>query len=85
MECLDACHGACVLKRPELSAIVAESLLYHDGKKYVVSDYIVMPNHVHVLAQFQQEGQMNSNARHGSITRQGGLTSRLGRKDAFGK
>jgi putative transposase len=58
MECLDEGHGACVLKRPELSAIVAESLLYYDGKKYAVSDFVVMPNHVHLLAQFQNDGQM---------------------------
>src|SRR5436189_6475531 len=37
MESLDQCHGACVLRQPELSAIVAESLLFHDGADYEVS------------------------------------------------
>jgi REP-associated tyrosine transposase len=60
MECLDECHGACLLKRPDLSAIVADSLLHGDGKDYEISDFVVMPNHVHVLAQFRNEGGMRA-------------------------
>jgi REP element-mobilizing transposase RayT len=58
MECLDECHGACVLRQPRLSAIVAENLLHRDGMEYEVSDFVVMPNHVHVLAHFRSEGGM---------------------------
>ncbi len=50
MQKLDECLGACVLKRPEFSEIVAESLLKFDGQEYVLSDFVVMPNHVHILA-----------------------------------
>jgi putative transposase len=60
MECLDECHGACVLRQPELSAIVAESLLHQDGAEYEVSDFVIMPNRAHVLAQFQSEGGMKT-------------------------
>jgi putative transposase len=60
MECLDECHGACVLKRPELSAHVAGALLHFDEQEYVVADYVVMPNHVHVLVQFSEEGRLKS-------------------------
>ncbi|MEY4484238.1 MAG: hypothetical protein RL693_1690, partial [Verrucomicrobiota bacterium] len=28
---LDACHGACVLRAPDLAAIIHDSLLYFDG------------------------------------------------------
>jgi REP element-mobilizing transposase RayT len=49
---LDQCHGACVLRRPELSEIVASSLHYDDGKRYRLTDFVVMPNHVHLLAAF---------------------------------
>jgi putative transposase len=50
-------HGAgeCLLARPELAAIVAESLRHFDGDRYVLTDYVVMPNHVHVLAAFADE------------------------------
>jgi type I restriction enzyme R subunit len=49
---LDTCHGRCLLKRPELAQIVADSLLHFDGQRYRVGDFIVMPNHMHLLAAF---------------------------------
>jgi REP element-mobilizing transposase RayT len=49
---LDECHGECVLRRPELAQIVAESLLHFDGQRYEMGDFVVMPNHVHLLVQF---------------------------------
>jgi type I restriction enzyme R subunit len=57
-EHLDACHGACVLKRPELSQIVADSLPHFDGTRYDLTDFVVMPNHVHILAAFVDENAM---------------------------
>jgi ATP-dependent Clp protease ATP-binding subunit ClpA len=59
---LDECHGECLLARPELRKIV-EDVLRHDDDlqrpqaatkasqppKYRLKDFIVMPNHVHVL------------------------------------
>ena len=52
---LDACHGACVLRQAELSQIVADSLLHFDGDRYELTDFVVMPNHVHLLATFPDE------------------------------
>ncbi len=49
---LDECLGACVLKRPELAKIVADSLLHFDGDRYRMGDFVIMPNHVHLLAAF---------------------------------
>ena len=49
---LDECIGACVLKRPEMAKIVADSLLHFDGDRYQMGDFVVMPNHVHLLAAF---------------------------------
>jgi hypothetical protein len=63
MDCLDECHGACVLKRPELSALVADSLLYFDNEQYVVAEFVVMPNHVHALVQFPDAGQCQRRCR----------------------
>jgi REP element-mobilizing transposase RayT len=56
--CLDECHGACLLRRPELAQVVANSLKHFDGDRYVLSDFVVMPNHVHVLAAFPDAAQM---------------------------
>ena len=55
---LDACHGACVLRRPELAQIVADSLLKFDGDRYDLTDFVVMPNHVHLLAAYPDEEAM---------------------------
>lgn len=60
LEELDCCHGACVLKRPDLSMIVAGSLRHFDGDRYILGDFVVMPNHVHVLVQFPTLGQLKS-------------------------
>jgi len=49
---LDECHGECALRRPELAQVVADSLKHFDGDRYVLTDFVVMPNHVHVLAAF---------------------------------
>src|SRR5208282_1182221 len=46
---LDECHGECVLARPELREVVEETLKHDEGTQYLLRDFIVMPNHVHVL------------------------------------
>lgn len=55
---LDAGHGDCVLRHPELARIVAQSLHHFDGERYLLLDFVVMPNHVHVLVVFPGEGSM---------------------------
>ena len=49
MEYLDKGLGTCVLKRPGLSKIVADCLLHFDGNRYHIGDFVIMPNHVHLL------------------------------------
>ncbi|HBC87816.1 MAG TPA: restriction endonuclease, partial [Lentisphaeria bacterium] len=46
---LDAGSGSCMLANPSLSEIVERALLHFDGERYVVDDYVIMPNHVHLL------------------------------------
>ncbi|HEY5298718.1 MAG TPA: helicase C-terminal domain-containing protein [Verrucomicrobiae bacterium] len=46
---LDAGMGECVLRRPEISAVVEEALRHFDGERYMLGHYIVMPNHVHAV------------------------------------
>ena len=50
---LDECHGACVLKSPELAKIVADAVWYYADTKYDLDRFIVMPNHVHAIVQFR--------------------------------
>ncbi|MDB6071357.1 MAG: hypothetical protein JWL81_2528 [Verrucomicrobiales bacterium] len=46
---LDAGHGACPLMEPALAGMVAEALHHFDGDRYQLGDYVIMPNHVHLL------------------------------------
>jgi REP element-mobilizing transposase RayT len=57
-DALDACYGDRVLRRPEIAEIVGDSLLHFEGERYVILDYVVMPNHVHLLASFPNETEM---------------------------
>src|SRR5204863_4430065 len=44
---LDAGYGACWLRREDIAGLVAEALTYHEGKRYRLYAWCVMPNHVH--------------------------------------
>lgn len=52
---LDKGAGECHLANPAVSLIVADSLRHFDGDRYLLTDFIVMPNHVHVLVAFRDE------------------------------
>ena len=46
---LDKCLGECLLGDRLHADMVAKSLKHFDGQRYELGDFIVMPNHVHVL------------------------------------
>ncbi len=50
-EYLDLYAHADELKRPTVAAMIRENLYHHDGEKYHLISYCIMPNHVHVLLQ----------------------------------
>jgi REP element-mobilizing transposase RayT len=46
---LDAGAGSCVLREPDAAKIVADTLKHFDGQRYRLGEWVVMPNHVHLL------------------------------------
>ena len=82
-DALDAGHGECILRRPELSAIVAESLRHFDGQRYELLDFVVMPNHVHVLAAFFDQQAMLAQCESWKHHTAGQINRRIGRKGRF--
>ena len=46
---LDRGHGECVLRRPGISQVVQDGLLFFNEVRYELMDFVIMPNHVHVL------------------------------------
>jgi type I restriction enzyme R subunit len=60
---LDNGAGACLLAKPEFSQVVADSLRHFDQDRYLLSDFVVMPNHIHLLAAFPTEEAMLAQCR----------------------
>lgn len=50
-ELLDSGYGECWLRDPETRGLVEEALHHGKGVNYLLGDYVIMPNHVHVLVQ----------------------------------
>lgn len=46
---LDSGRGSCVLSIPEIATCIVETLLKFNGERYDLYEWVVMPNHVHVL------------------------------------
>lgn len=46
---LDEGAGSCILRRPEISKIVADTLGHFNSKRYELGEWVIMPNHVHAL------------------------------------
>lgn len=82
-ENLDACHGECVLRQPPLSQIVSRSLLHFDGQRYEMTDFVVMPNHMHLLAAFETEEAMLEQCESWKTFTATRINRHLGRKGRF--
>jgi len=46
---LDAGHGECILRDPQLAEILQNALKHFDGEHYELVAWAVMPNHVHAI------------------------------------
>ena len=54
-ELLDSGIGQCELRNPQNSKIVADALLCFDGVRYQMEEFIVMPNHIHLLVRMNND------------------------------
>jgi REP element-mobilizing transposase RayT len=80
---LDRCHGECVLRRSELSAVVAQSFRHFDDERYTLFDFVVMPNHVHMLATFRTLDEMLAQCTNWKRFTSTSLNRLLGRSGRF--
>ena len=86
---LDAGYGDCPLADPDLAQIVSESLLKFQGDRYEMTDFVVMPNHVHLLAAFPDDDAMLNQCRNWKhfqavqINRKTGSSNRFWQQDGF--
>ncbi len=69
---LDSGQGACILREPRFSQVVAEALQFFDKQRYAMGNFVVMPNHVHLLVtpfgEWTLEDLLHSWKRHTALT-----------------
>lgn len=46
---LDAGHGTCYLRDPELADLVAGAIGFFEGQRYELRAWVIMPNHAHIV------------------------------------
>ena len=69
--------------------MVVDSLLYFDGNRYEMTDFVIMPNHLHVLVAFPDETRMLTQCEEWKrftavkINELLGRTGRFWQQDAF--
>ena len=52
---LDQGAGCCALKNPRMAECMMEALRHHDGERYRLLAWSIMPNHVHVVIRAHEE------------------------------
>jgi type I restriction enzyme R subunit len=72
-----------MLRWPELAQVVADSLMHFDGDRYLLTDFVVMPNHVHLLAGFRDEATMLAQCESWKHYTAVKINRSLGRKGRF--
>jgi len=82
-EQLDRGVGTCVLAQRELSLIVEKSLLHFDGTRYELTDFVVMPNHVHLVVAFHEEDMLLAQCRSWKRFTSRQINAVLGRSGEF--
>ena len=56
---LDQGRGECLLRRPEVAALARDALRHFDGDRYHLHGWVIMPNHVHVLATLRGDNTLS--------------------------
>ncbi len=79
---LDSGSGACPLRDPDCARVVADASRHFDDGWYILFDFVIMPNHVHVLAAFPDAEAMRRQCeswKRFSAVRLNRLLGRIGR------
>ena len=89
LETLDRGLGACLLRNAEPAKIVADSLLHFDGRRYQMGEFVVMPNHSHLLVCLTGETEIETVCRSWKrysatrINQRSGRTGRFWQEESF--
>jgi len=82
-EWLDAGYGQCLLARSNLKGLVESALLYFDGQRYSLDEFVVMPNHVHALVTDTEGFQLSDILHSWKSFTANAINKEVGRKGPF--
>jgi len=80
---LDAGGGACWLRQPKHAQIVADTLRFFDGERYLLDHFVIMPNHVHILVTPAPKHDISAIERSWKTFTARKINGLLGRKGSF--
>jgi putative transposase len=89
MDYLDRGYGECLLRDERAARIVANTLQHFEGERYHLGDFVVMPNHVHLLVCLIGTTEIESKCRSWKkysaceINRLFGRTGRFWQEESF--
>lgn len=80
---LDQGAGECWLRRSDIAQTVVDTVRHFDGERYRLHEWVVMPNHVHVLVEFSQGFTMSTVVESWKKFSARKVNAVLGREGAF--
>lgn len=57
---LDQGIGSCLMRDPEIAGVVSDAVTHFDGDRYLLHAWCVMPNHVHLIIQPQENQKLDA-------------------------
>jgi REP-associated tyrosine transposase len=83
MEYLDRGHGECPLAKRSVAKAVSHTLQHFDGNRYHLGDFVVMPNHVHLLCCLLGDTEIGRQCRSWKRFTAAVINRELGRRGRF--
>ncbi len=80
---LDECHGECLLRRSTVRDAIECALRHFDQQRYDLGDFVLMPNHVHVLVTPHEGEDVEKTCFSWKRFSAGSINQQLGRRGDF--
>ena len=80
---LDQGYGECVLEEQDCKKIVEGALRHFDGQRYALDEFVIMPNHVHVLVTPKAGHELSKILHSWKSFTATEINKRIGKSDAF--
>lgn len=80
---LDAGYGACVLRDAQCRGMLEASMRHDDAVRYQLSEFVIMPNHVHALVHVLPGQKLGEVIKAWKSVSARGIGKRLGRSGSY--